>query len=124
MRRWRWRRAPALQRRKAAQEAGEPRSAGRSEAGRALAKALPVGSGGPCSLATSVGHGAQLSTVFAPVSHGRRTGVVAPYGDERAATDYAAASGNGDPPIRATGARICPVNPCHVLTPPRRLRIR
>src|SRR5690606_41427519 len=79
MRRWRWRRAPALQRRKAAQEAAVWRPAGRSEAGRALAKALPVGSGGPCSLATSVGHGAQLAADLAPVAHSRRTGVVAPY---------------------------------------------
>src|SRR5690606_17378950 len=124
MRRWRWRRAPALQRRKAVLEAAVWRSAGRSEAGRALARGLHVGSGGPCSPPTSVGHGAQLSTVFAPISDGRRTGLVTPYGDERAAADYAAVAGDRDQPIRATGARIRPVNPCHVLTPPRRLRIR
>src|SRR5690606_36881040 len=106
MRRWRWRRAPALQRRKAAQEAGEPRSAGRSEAGRALAKALLVGSGGPCSLATSVDRGAQFTAGRAPVCHGQLVGVVSARGDERAAAGYSAVVGDRDPPVRAAGARV------------------
>src|SRR5690606_41337743 len=106
MRRWRWRRAPVLQRRKAVLEAAVWRSAGRSEAGRALARGLLVGSGGPCSLATPVGHGAQFTAGRAPVSHGRRAGVVAPYGDERAAADYSSAVGEREPVRCANGRRV------------------
>src|SRR5690606_3631511 len=117
MQRWQWRLEPALQRRKAAQEAAVWRPAGRSEAGRALARGLLVGSGGPCSLATPVGHGAQFTAGRAPVSHGRRAGVVAPYGDERAAVDYSAAAGDGDPPSGATGGRVRPVDAGHGVSP-------
>src|SRR5690606_31747528 len=117
MRRWRWRLAPALQRRKAAQEAAVWRSAGRSAAGRALARGLPVGSGGPCSPPTSVDRSAQLPTGLAPVGHGRRPGFVAPCGDERAAADYSAAAGDGDPPSGATGGRVRPVDAGHGVSP-------
>src|SRR5690554_2406089 len=117
MRRWRWHRAPALQRRKAAQEAAAWRPAGRSAAGRALARGLPVGSDGPCSPPTSVDLGAQLPTGRAPVDHGRRTGVVTPYGDKRAAADHSAAPGDGDPPSGATGGRVRPVDAGHGVSP-------
>src|SRR5690606_36287395 len=63
------------------------------------------------------GHGAQLSSGLAPVGHGRRPGVVFARGDERAAADYAAASGDGDPPGGATGARVCPVDAGHAVLP-------
>src|SRR5690606_34554813 len=99
MRRWQWRRAPTLQRRKAAQEAAVWRSAGRSEAGRALARGLPVGSGGPCSLATSVDRSAQFTAGLAPVDHGRLTGRGSARGDERAAAGYSAVVGDRDPPV-------------------------
>src|SRR5690554_4871545 len=117
MRRWRWRLEPALQRRKAAQEAAVWRSAGRSEAGRALAKVLPVGSGGWCSLATPVDRSAQFTAVFAPVGHGQLTGVVSACGDERAAAGYSAVAGDRDPPGGAAGARVCPVDAGHAVLP-------
>src|SRR5690606_4414133 len=96
IRRWRWHRAPALQRRKAAQEAAVWRPAGRSAAGRALARTLPVGSGEPCSPPTSVDLGAQLPAGRAPVGHGRLTGLGAACGDERAAAGYSAVAGRSE----------------------------
>src|SRR5690606_4868355 len=60
-----------------------------------------------------VGHGAQFTAGRAPVDHGRFPSFVTPYGDKRAASDYAAASGDGDPPIRATGGSVCPIDAGH-----------
>src|SRR5690606_27658444 len=97
-------------RRKAVLEAEVRRPTGQPVGGREQARTLPVGSDGPCSLATSAGHGAQLAAVFAPVDHGRFPSFVTPYGDKRAAADYAAAAGDGDPPVRASGARVGPVD--------------
>src|SRR5690606_14669943 len=109
--------APALQRRKAAHEAAVWRSAGRSAAGRALERGLPVGSGGPGSPPTAVDRSAQLPTGLAPVGHGRRLGFVAPCGDELAAADYSAAAGDSRPPSGATGGRVRPVDAGHGVSP-------
>src|SRR5690606_24159012 len=64
-----------------------------------------------------VGHGAQLPAGRAPVCHGRRPGLGAACGDERAAAGYSAVAGDRDPPVRATGARVCPIDAGHGVSP-------